>query len=85
MGAHMKTTIEIPDALLEAARKLARRDRTTLRNLVELGLREVIARRRQASPFTLRDVSFGGQGLQRDLRNAGWERLREMAYEDRGG
>jgi len=81
----MKTTIEISDALLNAARKLAAREHTTLRNLIELGLREVLARRKQQHAFKLRKASFSGQGLQRDARDASWERLREMAYEDHGG
>ena len=36
MVAHMKTTIEIPDPLFEAAKKAAVRDGTTLKALVEL-------------------------------------------------
>ena len=38
----MKTTIEISDPLLEAARQVAGREKTTVRALVEEGLRQVI-------------------------------------------
>ncbi len=38
----MKTTIDIADPLLREARKLANREGTTLRALVEQGLRHVI-------------------------------------------
>ena len=82
----MKTTLEISDPLLREARKLAARERTTLRALVEQGLRHVVAGKRHGGPpFRLRKASFGGQGLRAELRDAGWERLRELAYQDRGG
>jgi hypothetical protein len=82
----MKTTIELADPLLDEARALARRDGTTLRALVEQGLRLVIAqRRRGGTRFRLRDASFAGDGLRPELEGASWERLRELAYEGRGG
>jgi len=82
----MKTTVEISDALLEETKKIAAREDVTVRTLIEQGLRQVIAQRKQKSgPFRLRDASFGGQGLSAEARAAGWERLRELAYEGRGG
>jgi hypothetical protein len=81
----MKTTLDIPDPLLREARKVAERERTTLRALVEQGLRRVLADRQRRRGFRLRKASFKGQGLHPDMKNAGWERLRELAYEDRGG
>jgi hypothetical protein len=81
----MKTTVEIPDALLEEARKVAARQRTTLRVLIIEGLRRVTAERKRAGTFRLRDASVGGDGLQPDLAGAPWERIRGMAYEERGG
>jgi Arc/MetJ family transcription regulator len=84
MGAHMKTTIEISDHVLAQAKRLAAREGITLRALVEQGLRHELARRRaQPSRFVLRDASFGGEGLQPALRHAGWEELRELAYQGR--
>ncbi len=84
MVTHMKTTIEIPDALFAAARRVAARDGVTLRELVEQGLRRVIGERRKDAPFRLRRVSFRGQGLQPGLADASWERIRDLAYEGRG-
>jgi Arc/MetJ family transcription regulator len=81
----MKTTIEISDPLLAAARRQAARDRTTLRELVEAGLRSVLKERRRRSHFQLRDASFEGDGLSAEFKNADWERIREAAYEGRGG
>lgn len=80
----MKTTIEIADPLLEQARRLARRQRTTVRALVEQGLRRVLRDQARDAPFKLRKASFKGRGLQAPLRDAGWDRIREMAYEGRG-
>lgn len=81
----MKTTVEIPQSLLEEARKLASQEGTTLRALVEEGLRRIIAERRQAGAFRLRKASFKGTGLQAGVGGAPWERISDMAYEGRGG
>ncbi|MGH7483416.1 MAG: type II toxin-antitoxin system VapB family antitoxin [Longimicrobiales bacterium] len=81
----MKTTIEIADALLGRARRVARRERTTLRALVEEGLRLVVERDRQRGEFRLRRASFKGKGLNPELVEPDWDRLRELSYEGRGG
>lgn len=81
----MKTTIEIADDVLEAAQKAARERGTTLRALVELGLRKVIAKPpKGARAFELRRASFAGEGLQQDAEALGWNGLREMSYGGRG-
>jgi len=84
--APVKTTLDISDSLLREARKLAARERTTLRALVEQGLRQVVGAKKQRRPaFRLRKASFKGRGLQPELADAGWDRLRDLAYEGRGG
>ncbi len=80
----MKTTIELSDGLLHEARKVAARERTTLRALVEQGLRQVLAERTRKPAFRLRKASFKGQGLRPEAAEAGWDRLRDLAYEGRG-
>jgi hypothetical protein len=80
----MKTTVEIPDPLLEEARRLAAREGTTVRALVEEGLRRVIAERKRVGGFKLRRATFKGDGLRPDLAGASWERIRDAAYEGRG-
>ena len=42
MGAHMKTTVDIAPALLEQAKELAKQRNTTLRAVMEDGLRRVL-------------------------------------------
>jgi Arc/MetJ family transcription regulator len=76
----MKTTIEISDAILERAKAVAAREGTTLRALVEDGLRQVL-RARRASAFRLRDASVDGNGLSAEFQGAGWDKLRDAAYE----
>jgi len=80
----MKTTVEIPDALLAQARKLAAREGTTIRALVEESLRRVIAERERAGRFTLRKVTFKGEGLHPEAEGQGWGTVLDRIYEDRG-
>jgi hypothetical protein len=81
----MKTTIEIADGLLAEARKVAAREKTTLRALVESGLRQTLATRRgRGARFRLRVVSFRGDGLHPQAGEGAWERLRDLVYEGRG-
>lgn len=84
MVTHMKTTIEIPDALLEQARAVAGRDGATLRELVEAGLRRELKERRSRTRFRLRDATVDGNGLQGGLQDADWDRIRDLAYQGRG-
>jgi len=41
--AHVKTTVDLPDELLVAAKQRAAAERTTLRALVARGLRQVLS------------------------------------------
>ncbi len=52
MVNHMKTTIDLPDELLVAAKKKAAESRTTLREIFERGLRRELSepRRRGKTP-----------------------------------
>ncbi len=81
----MKTTVDIPDSILEEARKLAAREGSTVRALVEQGLRRLISERKRTGVFRLRKATFKGEGLQPGVAGASWERIRDMAYEGRGG
>jgi hypothetical protein len=81
----MKTTVEISDPLLEAARQAARRDGTTVRALLEHGLRLALEERRRTPRFHLRDASVGGRGLRPEAEGLDWEDLRALAYGKREG
>lgn len=81
----MKTTIDVADALLAEAKRVASREGTTLRALVETGLREVLHQRRRPQRFELRDAGVDGDGVRPEFSSSGWEAIRAAAYDDRGG
>ena len=80
MGTHMKTTLDIADTLFLNAKQVAASRNTTLRALVEEGLRLIVTRHRQtkaAPAFKLVDASVGGTVMQ----NIDFGRLRDLANE----
>jgi hypothetical protein len=82
---HMKTTVEIAEDLFTRAREVAQGEGTTLRNLIEEGLRVALARREQAvAPYLWPDLSVSGEGLAPDIAEGSWELLRDRIYAGRG-
>lgn len=79
MGA-VKTTLDIADSLLVQAKQLAAARQTTLRQIVEEGLRNLIETKREQS-FRLRDGSFGGKGM---VGKKTWAEIRDEIYQGRG-
>jgi len=80
----MKTTVEISDELLAEAKAIAARERTTLRALIDRGLREVLRQRYADRRFRLRDASVHGNGLRPEIADSSWSTLRSRIYEGRG-
>lgn len=80
----MKTTVELPDGLLREAKRVALRERTTVRALIERGLRGVLSSRRPAGTFVLRDASVGGDGLTAGRSLGDWDTIRDQIYTERG-
>lgn len=81
----MKTTIDVAEALLREAREVASRDRTTLKDLVQEGLRRVLDERRpRREAFRLRAIEPVGGGFQPDFADGDWQRVRDEIYRGRG-
>ena len=80
----MKTTIELSSELGHQARDYAAHHQTTLRALIEHGLRYVLKEHPEQTSFTLRDASIDGQGLQAAFKNAAWIDIQQEIYSGRG-
>ncbi|MFL6196007.1 MAG: DUF2191 domain-containing protein [Thermoanaerobaculia bacterium] len=76
----MKTTVQIDEDLLARTRKVAEREGTTLRALIEEGLRVALARREQKTAYRWPDLSVGGEGTAPEIEESGWETLRDHIY-----
>ena len=80
----MKTTIELPDTLIEQARRVAQREGATLRALVEEGLQRSLEARRKAARRQLDFPIYGGNGLTDEFQGAPWSRIRDEIYREHG-
>lgn len=76
----MKTTVEIADGLLRQAKAVAHREKTTLRALVEEGLRWAVGRHRSHARFKLRKASVRGEGLQPGVIEGEWSWPRDQNH-----
>ncbi len=76
----MKTTLEIQDALLERAKRHARRLGRPLRAIVEEGLRRVLSERSALVAYELPDTSVGDPSAVDPLETLSWQDLRSEIY-----
>lgn len=84
MVGHMKTTVQISDALLADIHKIVVKRKTTLKALVDEGLRHIVeSESLSKTPFKMKDASVGGNGLVDELKNASWPDIVAMSYGDR--
>jgi hypothetical protein len=75
----MRTTIDLPEGLLDEARALARAEGCTLTAVLEAGQREAVTRHRTGQ-FVLRDASVPGHGLSAEFADANETRIRAAGY-----
>lgn len=82
MLPRVKTTLDLPDALLEEARGVAREHGTTLRALVADALRAELALRasRPGGREAVEPVFSGELGLRPGVDLGNWAQIRDAAY-----
>jgi predicted transcriptional regulator len=76
----MKTTIEIADELLDRAKRQARREHRTLREVIEEALRRQLLAETEKEAFRLKRHTFKGKGLQPGITEGDWATVRDMIY-----
>lgn len=78
----MKTTVEISDDLFKRSQQIAKREGTTLRAILEEGLRLALKSRQTRPQTRFRFPTFGKDGLNEEFRDASWETIRDTIYRD---
>jgi hypothetical protein len=77
---HVKIAVEIAEDLLRQAKAVAAKERTSLRALLEEGLRWALSKRERRSRFKLRNASVPGRGVQRSVTEGDWSTLRDSVF-----
>lgn len=81
----MKTTIDIANSLLDQAKQYGSKNKLTLKELVELSLKQYLdSAKKNGSSYSLPDRSFGEGGYQPGIEEGNWESLRAIIYQGRG-
>ena len=80
----MKTTIELPDELLEQSGALSGVKARLSAALVEEGLQRSLEARRNAVHRDLDFPTYGGSGLTAEFQGASWNRIRDELYGEHG-
>ncbi len=82
MGTHMKTTLDLSDAVLDQAKAHAARHGLTLRTVVEDALRRYLAQQASGAPRkTLKIVPFDGGGFAPGYESKSWNEILEEVNE----
>lgn len=79
----MKTTLDIPDALIRAIKAIAATEGTSMRSVVEDALRHELERRRSVPEWQPRpDLTYGTGGLTPEAAQMSWEEIRDLSHRD---
>lgn len=81
----MKTTFDLPEALVRAVKKLARERGTTARAIVQQSLTRTLEEQDKTTPFVLKDASTAGwQAMDPEFRGLSLHELVLKSYDERG-
>ncbi|MFD6160326.1 type II toxin-antitoxin system VapB family antitoxin [Nocardia sp. NPDC060256] len=80
----MRTTLDLDDALLRAAKQRAARDGRTLTSLIEEALRMLLEEltERDTAKMDIALPTYGGDGLQVGVNFGDWKTVRDADYEE---
>lgn len=84
MVGHMKTTIDMPDALFRRTKDVARKRQVTMRDLITEGLLYVLDQKETEAPRRISPVTFKGEGLSPEFSKASWSTFRDTIYTGHG-
>ena len=77
----MKTTLNIADDLLETAKEFAKKENTTLTEIVETSLKVYLSSQgSNRKPIKWKKSHFGKNGLVDGLQNKSWAEIRDISY-----
>lgn len=76
----MTFTLDIDPKLWAKAETTATSGGTTMRELVEEGLRRVLDERAHAENHSMEDFATGGHGLDGSFQHGGWATIRDSIY-----
>ena len=86
----MKTTVELSEGIFRQVKDLARRDKTTIRQILESALGLYLREKDRNEPeYRYQSNSFKGEGVYEGvyegIQEGKWDTIRSLIYEGRGG
>jgi len=78
----VKTTVEIPDAVMRKAKLYAADQGIPLREVFTRGVEAVVGDKKRSAPFRLKTITTKGKGL---VVPGDWDSIRDLSYKGRGG
>lgn len=79
----MRTSIELPDPMFNRARTLAQQRGTTMKSLIEEGLRHVLDSEGPTDTGEeVRLLTYGTGGMRPEFAEGDWNKLAEVIYPD---